>query len=724
MMTSQHDAHVEAWVKCRARQFSRKAISEGYKPQAIYKYTDTDGNPTHWRIRLKNPDTLDKWIRPMMRDGAGFALKQPGYPNGTPLYRLHELATRQGEPAMIVEGEPCADALAKRGILATTSGAADSAVKADWSILAGSIATIWPDNDEAGQRYAQAVKAMLEAIGCTVAVIDVSALALPVKGDCVDWLAAHPDATATDILALPKVTQPVPPEDAMTPAADTSPLADTATESDAAIIASLASMTALEYDRCRVEKAKAMGIRPATLDALVKAERAGEDAPQTPFTEPEPWHEAVDIAALLSDVSVTIRRFIVLEPQQADAAALWIAFTWFADVVEVAPLAIINAPEKACGKSQLLTVFGRLVCRPLPAANSSAAFLFRAVELWTPTVLIDEADTFIRDNEELKGLVNAGHTRQNAFVGRVVGDNHEPKLFTVWGAKAMAGIALEKHLPDATLSRAVIFNLRRKLAGEVVERLRHADADLFDTLTAKLARFALDHADAVKLARPVMPEKLNDRTQDNWEPLLAIAGCAGGDWLARATRAALHLSGATESSQSAGNELLSDIQHVFESKRVDRISMADLVAALIEDDEAAWATWNRGKPLTPRQLGRMLGGYGVKSKAVRTGHGSPPKGFEKEQFTDAFTRYLSPPPENGVFSVTQSQPNEYAPLSVTNDAVTNSESHALVTPKPAWIKDCDRVTEESAFLGGAAHTPVTPIPNIKILADGTKVEVF
>ena len=510
--------------------------------------------------------------------------------------------------------------------------------------------------------------------------------------------------------------------DAMTPAAQPNASAGLA-EPDAAIIASLASMTALEYDRCRGEKAKAMGIRPATLDALVKAERAGEDAPQTPFTEPEPWHEAVDIAALLSDVSVTIRRFIVLEPQQADAAALWIAFTWFADVVEVAPLAIINAPEKACGKSQLLTVFGRLVCRPLPAANSSAAFLFRAVELWTPTVLIDEADTFIRDNEELKGLVNAGHTRQNAFVGRVVGDNHEPKLFTVWGAKAMAGIALEKHLPDATLSRAVIFNLRRKLAGEVVERLRHADADLFDTLTAKLARFALDHADAVKLARPVMPEKLNDRTQDNWEPLLAIAGCAGGDWLARATRAALHLSGATESSQSAGNELLSDIQQVFESKRVDRISMADLVAALIEDDEAAWATYNRGRPLAPRQLGRMLGGYGVKSKMLRIGH-DVSKGFEKEQFTDAFTRYLSPPRENGVFPVTQLQANTGAAFSVTEPLVTESESYTKVTPKPAWIKDCNRVTEESAFLGGAAHTPVTPIPNIKILADGTKVEVF
>ncbi len=205
MMTSQHTAHVNAWVKHHARQLSRKPIADGFTPRALHIYTDVDGTPTHWRIRLKNPDTGEKWIRPLMRDGAAFSLKQPDYPSGTPLYRLHELIVRHDEAVFIVEGETCADALAELGILATTSGAADSAGKADWSILREGIATIWPDHDEAGQRYAQAVKAALESIGCTVAVIDVDTLGLPVKGDAVDWLAAHPGATATDIHAMPKI---------------------------------------------------------------------------------------------------------------------------------------------------------------------------------------------------------------------------------------------------------------------------------------------------------------------------------------------------------------------------------------------------------------------------------------------------------------------------------------------------------------------------------------
>ena len=700
-MTQQHAAHVNAWVKHHARQLSRKPINDGFKPQALHGYTNTHGNPMHWRIRLKHPKTGEKWIRPLMRDGAGFALKQPDYPNGVPLYRLHELTARLDEPVHIVEGEMCADALAEMGILATTSGAADSAGKADWSILAGRAATSWPDNDEAGQRYAEAVKTALDAIGCDVTVIDVAALGLPPKGDCVDWLAMNPTATAGDIDRLPIID---PSESTVSGDQDAVEPAPHTKELDVGTLARLAMLRPIDYDRCRIAEAKKLGIRPATLDEQVKKARVEGTPAQTPFSEPEPWPDAIDPAVLLSDLSDTIRRFIVLEPEQADAAALWAAFTWFIDVVQVAPLAMANAPERACGKSQLLDILGRLSARPLPAANASAAGLFRAVERWKPTVLIDEADTFVRENEELKGLVNAGHTRSNAYVLRVVGDNHEPKLFSVWGAKALAGIALEKHLPDATMSRAIVFNMRRKLPGEKVERLRHADAGLFDTLAAKLARFALDHADAVRWARPAIPDALDDRAQDNWEPLLSIAGCAGEDWLKRAIKAALILSGKADAAQSTGNELLSDIQHVFESKKLDRISTADLIAALIEDDEAAWATYNRGRPLAPRQLARMLAGYGIRSKNIRMGY-EQAKGFDREQFGDAFTRYVSPPPENNRPAV----PNAESPIDTDRDVgrMANSwdgEKTANVPLKPAPNKAWDGGTDKTPVFDGGGNT--------------------
>lgn len=430
--TRPQDAQVGAWLRFHARRLARQPLADGFEPAALHEYADADGCPLHWRIRLKHPQTGEKWIRPLRRrDGGGFELQQPDYPDGAPLYRLPDLAAQPDARVWIVEGETCADALAALGLVATTSGGADSAGRADWRALAGRAVAIWGDFDDAGQRYADAVAGILRGLGCAVVTLDPSALNLPHKGDCVDWLAAHSGATADDMAALLPEDAPGPTPGFHQPA----PAPDDAEEPDADRIARLAALPPLAYDRARKDEAKALGVRPATLDAEVKAAR-GEDGDAGMFPEVEPWADPVNPADLLDDLAATVRRFIVLDARQADAAALWVAFTWFADVVDVAPLAIINAPERECGKSLLLAVFAKLVARPLPAANATAAFLFRAVELWEPTLLIDEADTFVRDNEELKGLVNAGHTRDAAYVGRVVGDDHTPKLFKVWGEGA------------------------------------------------------------------------------------------------------------------------------------------------------------------------------------------------------------------------------------------------------------------------------------------------
>jgi putative DNA primase/helicase len=140
-----------------------------------------------------------------------------------------------------------------------------------------------------------------------------------------------------------------------------------------------------------------------------------------------------------------------------------------------------------------------------------------------------------------------------------------------------------------------------------------------------------------------LPEELSDRAQDNWEPLLAIAEYAGPEWLQRAANAARTLSNASDAAASTGNELLADIREVFESKQKPRISTADLITALLRDDEKPWATYNRGQPISPRQLAKQLAAYGIKSKTVRLGSHTTPKGYEAAQFADAFARYLGDP---------------------------------------------------------------------------------
>ena len=352
------------------------------------------------------------------------------------------------------------------------------------------------------------------------------------------------------------------------------------------------------------------------------------------FPEVEPWDAGTDPAALLDEICATVRRFIVCEPKVAIAVALWIAFTWLIDRVDVAPLLVITAPEKRCGKSQLLSLVGFLSFRPLPASNISSAAVFRVVEAHAPTLLLDEADTFMKENEELRGVVNSGHTRQSAFVIRTVGDEHEPKRFSTWGAKAIAGIG---RLAETTLDRAVVVELKRKLPSEKTDRLRHARLGANSSgcvgCSLVLPRTMATPSKPPDLICPA--EALHDRAQDNWEPLLAIADRAGGRWPTTARSAALKLSGAAQEAMSSSGELLSDIRAVLDAAGDEKISTADLLRALIGREESPWATCHGGKPMTPRNLAKRLGEYSIKSTNVRFGH-EVQKGFHRSQFADAF----------------------------------------------------------------------------------------
>jgi putative DNA primase/helicase len=468
------------------------------------------------------------------------------------------------------------------------------------------------------------------------------------------------------------------------PEADNAPdtlIVSETNSNEAETIARLAALSPVEYDRTRKVEAEALGIRPATLDKLVIQARKDDEKSGLDFDDVDPWPHPVHAAQLLSEVSATVRRFIICQPETADAVALWACMTWFMDVVQIAPLAVITAPEKRCGKSQLLFLLGKLSYRPLTASNISPAALFRSIDAWKPTLLVDEADAFMRDNEELRGLLNCGHTRDSAYIIRTVGETFTPTRFNVWGAKALAGIG---HLADTLMDRAVTLELRRKLPHESVDRLRYAEPGLFDDLAAKLARFAEDQREAVRRARPALPVTLNDRAQDNWEPLLAIADVAGVTWPDLAKKAALKLSGVDSPTMSTGTELLADIKEVFEHKLVSKISTADLIAALCDDDEKVWATYNRGKPVSPRQIAKRLGDFGIKSKNVRIGYGQA-KGFEFEQFQEAFARYLSPPPENPSQASQTPEASNSSACSGTDEKLATATKSAHVPPEPAPI---------------------------------------
>ena len=406
---------------------------------------------------------------------------------------------------------------------------------------------------------------------------------------------------------------------------------------DDAEISQLAKLSTIEYEHERVEAAKQLGIRTPILDRIVMAARKSDDAKQgraLTLPEPEPWHEPVNGAKLLDQLSGAIRRHVVMTAHAVDMAALWVVHTYLIDVFGITPRLAITSPEMGCGKTTLLDVLAPLVWRPLPTANATPSAIFRVVEMLTPTLLIDEADTFLAENGELRGILNSGH-RRGGSVTRTVGDDFEPRLFSTFSPCA---IALIGKLPPTLADRSVPINLRRRRTDETIEPFRFDRTGHLDQFARMAARWAADNAERVRGAEPEMPDSLFNRAADNWRPLLAIADAADGEWPERA-RQASRCSIPEGDDQSSRVLLLGDIRAILTERNSDRIASADLVEALVAMEGHPWAEWKGGKPITSNGLARMLAPFNIVPATIRTGDRTP-KGYQLAQFDDAFARYL------------------------------------------------------------------------------------
>jgi Protein of unknown function (DUF3631) len=410
-------------------------------------------------------------------------------------------------------------------------------------------------------------------------------------------------------------------------------------QNEHAEIMRLAKLPGLEYQRMRHAAAKDLGVRVSALDKLVAHERgqsadAGKQGRVLELPEAEPWPEPVDGAELLGELSGAIRRHVVMPDWTADTVALWATHTYLVDCFGVSPRLAITSPERGCGKTTLLDALSRVVRRPLPTANATASAIFRVVELHRPTLLIDEADTFLARNEELRGILNSGH-RQGGSVIRTVGEEFDPRSFSTYSACA---IALIGKLPATLADRSVPIELRRRRADEPIEAFRFDRTEHFDWLARKAARWARDNAEHIRGVDPDMPGGVFNRVADNWRPLLAIADAAGGDWPAGA-RLAVTRTGAVGDEQSARVQSLADIRAIFTERGLDRLSPAELVASLTAIEGRPWAEWKAGKAITANGLARLLAPFAIAPATIRTGGGTA-KGYQRAQFDDAFARYL------------------------------------------------------------------------------------
>lgn len=378
-------------------------------------------------------------------------------------------------------------------------------------------------------------------------------------------------------------------------------------------------------------------------------------------------HRIIEGTAILDRLHAVLTKYVVLpSPDAIDATVLWIAATHAQQAWAHAPRLVIRAPEKRCGKSRLLDIVEGTSCNPLITVNASTAAVYRSIGSDDPpTLLVDEADTIFggkaaEANEELRGLLNAGHQRNRPTIRWDNARNRVEKIATF----AMAALAGIGQMPDTIEDRAVVIRMRRRAPGEAVSPYRHRrDGVALHQLANDLNQWLRGNLDVLERAEPNMP--LEDRAADTWEPLIAVADLADGDWPDRGRHAAETLTAERDSNTVASDRirLLSDCRAALGA--ADAIPTAVLLDRLKADPEAPWSEYG-GTGLTPMRLGTLLREYDIRPDTIRFPQPiGQAKGYRRAAFGDAWQRYC-PDDEAEPYQPYQPYPPSSDPVRLDN----------------------------------------------------------
>jgi len=443
----------------------------------------------------------------------------------------------------------------------------------------------------------------------------------------------------------------------------------------------------IELEFKREELSKKYGVRKKVIDDyLYKLNKEYLVDTQSVVDEVKPSDDWVDGEEMINEILNVLVSRVIMPEGAAVAISLWVVMTYCERAFSIMPMLGIVSPEKRCGKTTLIEILQGLTEKGLAASNLTAAAVYRTIERYTPTLLIDEADTFLKGNEELRGVINSGHKRTTAHVIRCHPVTLEPEKFSTWSPKAIGMIGkLKGTLED----RSIIIELKRKLRDERVKKTSMDFSAEVSGLRSRVKRWSDDNF--INIAEVVLsiPPSGNDRADDNWSPLFSIADALGGDWLAKAQSAMNKLSDRDD--DALGTILLSDISKIFDGHPHDRIFSSDLVEQLNEISDSPWADWRKGKGLSTNGL--AIKPFKIKSKTMRI-ESDTKKGYELKSFQDSFKRYLPP-----IQNVTPLQPNDISNLEDNQSVTQGNDVTFQNTDKPLDSLNCYGVTFQNTPKG-------------------------
>lgn len=381
---------------------------------------------------------------------------------------------------------------------------------------------------------------------------------------------------------------------------------------------------------------------PGAKDLTEWVEKGGTREKLFSFLNSMPeWDATVDAAGLVHDIKIFLSSYIILPQMILLPLAVWVLHTYVYRCFDALPYLVITSPTKRCGKTKLLECLELICSNPRRASNISEAALFRSIDKFGPTLLLDEAETLRGKgdrSEYMRQILNAGN-RHGAVVTRCVGEGKSQDVqdFCVFCPKVLACIG---DAPDTIMDRSVIITMQRKKKEESVSKFHYRRAQPKAlAIRKRIEQFAATQLAEIDKVTAIELNFLEDREEEAWAPLFTILMVADPTRMDELRECALHLSGKKHSRDEDDNlslRLLHDLREIWPKAEPVAFTRT-LLERLKGIEESAWAN---EVEMTPRKLSRMLRGFGFSSpQSVRIG-GETAMGYHRTEAQEAFTRYL------------------------------------------------------------------------------------
>ncbi len=363
----------------------------------------------------------------------------------------------------------------------------------------------------------------------------------------------------------------------------------------------------------------------------------------------EPFSGSVNGEELLSEISCMFKKYVHLPVEAPTILALWVIHTYAFQQFEYTPRLVIYSPEPRCGKTTLINLIKEMCNLSLMTTNITAAATFRMINQFKPTLLIDEADTFLKNNEDLRGILNTGYHCEGKIL-RMVDKSPFPGLFDCFAPCAIASIGT---IQQTIMDRSILIPMERSMPNEQPQKLRIKEIQRqTEVIRQKCAKFA----ENIRYnSQVVIPEELNSRQQDIWEVLLTIAETISPMCAERTRQFAVSLAQkAQKDYETLRLMLLTDIREIFLREDTDSLQSTWLCDELGKMEERPWKEICKGKQINPAFLANQLKFFGIRTE--KCNYGSTTKHlYIKDKFASIFLRYLPPIQEKTPASSTEAQ---------------------------------------------------------------------